>query len=163
MCVRKISAQCVLQFTPSLAAGCVLHRPVSRVIHCSELYFIVCIKGLDSWVRSPGKGETGGTLLFYGNLDRAFAPNRRNEGSSEPREKPPGPSGTSRRDVPRLGVLFEPSVATPFRRRAGGEQAPHEFRRTLSAFDCVRVWTSTGCSGRPESSCSRSPGRERKR
>lgn len=39
MCVRKISAQCVLQFTPSLAAGCVLHRPVSRVIHCSELSF----------------------------------------------------------------------------------------------------------------------------
>ena len=39
MCVRKISAQCVLQFTPSLAAGCVLHRPVSRVIHCSELCF----------------------------------------------------------------------------------------------------------------------------
>lgn len=42
MCVRKISAQCVLQFTPSLAAGCVLHRPVSRVIHCSELCF--CFK-----------------------------------------------------------------------------------------------------------------------
>jgi hypothetical protein len=41
MCVRKISAQCVLQFTPSLAAGCVLHRPVSRVIHCSELSFEV--------------------------------------------------------------------------------------------------------------------------
>lgn len=40
MCVRKISAQCVLQFTPSLAAGCVLHRPVSRVIHCSELYSV---------------------------------------------------------------------------------------------------------------------------
>lgn len=40
MRVRKISAQCVLQFTPSLAAGCVLHRPVSRVIHCSELYFL---------------------------------------------------------------------------------------------------------------------------
>ena len=41
MCVRKISAQCVLQFTPSLAAGCVLHRPVSRVIHCSELYLVL--------------------------------------------------------------------------------------------------------------------------
>lgn len=39
MRVRKISAQCVLQFTPSLAAGCVLHRPVSRVIHHSELSF----------------------------------------------------------------------------------------------------------------------------
>lgn len=44
MCVRKISAQCVLQFTPSLAAGCVLHRPVSRVIHCSELYFQVLFR-----------------------------------------------------------------------------------------------------------------------
>lgn len=41
MRVRKISAQCVLQFTPSLAAGCVLHRPVSRVIHCSELSVFV--------------------------------------------------------------------------------------------------------------------------
>lgn len=40
MCVRKISAQCVLQFTPSLAAGCVLHRPSSRVIHRSELCLI---------------------------------------------------------------------------------------------------------------------------
>ena len=39
MRVRKISAQCVLQFTPSLAAGCVLHRPASRVIHCSESFF----------------------------------------------------------------------------------------------------------------------------
>lgn len=45
MCVRKISAQCVLQFTPSLAAGCVLHRPVSRVIHCSELSFFICGSG----------------------------------------------------------------------------------------------------------------------
>jgi len=38
MCVRKISAQCVLQFTPSLAAGCVLHRPTNRVIHRLESY-----------------------------------------------------------------------------------------------------------------------------
>lgn len=37
MRVQKISAQCVLQFTPSLAASCVLHRSVSRVIHCLEL------------------------------------------------------------------------------------------------------------------------------
>ncbi|GFQ66892.1 uncharacterized protein TNCT_32721 [Trichonephila clavata] len=38
MCVRIISDLSVLQFTPNLAAGCVLHRPASRVIHCSELY-----------------------------------------------------------------------------------------------------------------------------
>ena len=44
MRVRKISAQCVLQFTPSLAAGCVLHRPVSRVIHCSELYCFLQVR-----------------------------------------------------------------------------------------------------------------------
>ncbi|GFY58677.1 uncharacterized protein TNIN_153281 [Trichonephila inaurata madagascariensis] len=37
MCVRIISDLSVLQFTPNLAAGCVLHRPASRVIHCSEL------------------------------------------------------------------------------------------------------------------------------
>lgn len=36
MCVQRISAQCVLQFTPSLAAGCVLHRPENRVIHRLE-------------------------------------------------------------------------------------------------------------------------------
>ncbi|GFU08561.1 hypothetical protein NPIL_549951 [Nephila pilipes] len=37
MHVRKFGVQCVLQFTPIIAASCVLHRPVSRVIHCSEL------------------------------------------------------------------------------------------------------------------------------
>lgn len=36
MCVQRISAQCVLQFTPSIAAGCVLHRPENRVIHRLE-------------------------------------------------------------------------------------------------------------------------------
>lgn len=36
MCVQRISAQCVLQFTPSIAAGCVLHRTESRVIHRIE-------------------------------------------------------------------------------------------------------------------------------
>lgn len=36
MCVRKVDAQCVPQFTSRLAAGCVLHRPASRVIHRPE-------------------------------------------------------------------------------------------------------------------------------
>ena len=33
MCVRSVDDQCVLQFTLVLAAGCVLHRRTSRVIH----------------------------------------------------------------------------------------------------------------------------------
>lgn len=36
MCVRRVDAQCVPQFTSRLAAGCVLHRPASRVIHRLE-------------------------------------------------------------------------------------------------------------------------------
>ncbi|GFQ65007.1 hypothetical protein TNCT_20861 [Trichonephila clavata] len=71
MCVRIISDLSVLQFTPNLAAGCVLHRPASRVIHCSELYdatiFIasaarrtLSIEFL-RFVSSPeGKGQWGG-------------------------------------------------------------------------------------------------------
>ena len=75
MCVRKISAQCVLQFTPSLAAGCVLHRPVSRVIHCSELCFFVCFRARDFSLalsvrdlRSrplPARGEKGRGSEFF--------------------------------------------------------------------------------------------------
>lgn len=37
MCVRKSSVRRVLQFTPINAASCVLHRPVSRVIHRLQL------------------------------------------------------------------------------------------------------------------------------
>jgi hypothetical protein len=42
MCVRKISAQCVLQFTPSNAFRCALHRRTSRVIHRQEYLLIFC-------------------------------------------------------------------------------------------------------------------------
>lgn len=40
MCVRNVDVQCVLQFTLIHAFGCVLHRPMSRVIHRSELSYI---------------------------------------------------------------------------------------------------------------------------
>ena len=39
MCVRSVDDQGVLQFTLILAAGCVLHRRTSRVIHRQELSF----------------------------------------------------------------------------------------------------------------------------
>ena len=38
MCVQDVDVQCVLQFTLIHAAGCALHRRVSRVIHRIELY-----------------------------------------------------------------------------------------------------------------------------
>ena len=38
MCVRNVDDQGVLQFTLILAAGCVLHRRTSRVIHRQELF-----------------------------------------------------------------------------------------------------------------------------
>jgi len=40
-CVQNANDQCVLQFTLLLAAGCVLHRRMSRAIHHRELWFKV--------------------------------------------------------------------------------------------------------------------------
>ena len=40
MCVQDVDVQCVLQFTLVHAAGCALHRRVSRVIHRIELYLL---------------------------------------------------------------------------------------------------------------------------
>ena len=42
MCVRNADDHCVLQFTLVLAAGCVLHRRTSRVIHRRELSRFLC-------------------------------------------------------------------------------------------------------------------------
>lgn len=53
MCVQRISAQCVLQFTPSIAAGCVLHRPENRVIHrlesCLVCALVWCAPSSATW------------------------------------------------------------------------------------------------------------------
>ena len=39
ICVQNVDVQCVLQFTLIHAAGCVLHRRTSRVIHRQKLFF----------------------------------------------------------------------------------------------------------------------------
>ena len=44
MCVRSVDDQGVLQFTLILAAGCVLHRRTSRVIHRQELFLVFYFK-----------------------------------------------------------------------------------------------------------------------
>jgi hypothetical protein len=43
ICVQNFSARRVLQFTPIIAASCVLHRSVNRVIHRLKLYLIVSV------------------------------------------------------------------------------------------------------------------------
>lgn len=43
ICVQSVDVQCVLQFTLIHAAGCVLHRRTSRVIHRLKLFsFFLC-------------------------------------------------------------------------------------------------------------------------
>ena len=41
ICVQSVDVQCVLQFTLIHAAGCVLHRRTSRVIHRLKLFLFV--------------------------------------------------------------------------------------------------------------------------
>lgn len=47
MCVRSVDDRCVLQFTLVHAAGCVLHRRTSRVIHRRELSFSISSRNGD--------------------------------------------------------------------------------------------------------------------
>ena len=51
ICVQNVDVQCVLQFTLIHAAGCVLHRRTSRVIHRLKLSFILRLRS--SLVTSP--------------------------------------------------------------------------------------------------------------
>lgn len=120
MCVRKISAQCVLQFTPSLAAGCVLHRPVSRVIHCSELFIffsvgsgflpLLCVRD-KSEERSPPPGERLEEIRVRGSLPSARSPDGGTWLLRAARGETPGLADL-RGGNSGVGSLFEPSVAT---------------------------------------------------
>ena len=53
ICVQNVDVQCVLQFTLIHAAGCVLHRRTSRVIHRLKLClsFLHCVFSGDVSVR----------------------------------------------------------------------------------------------------------------
>lgn len=46
ICVRHVSVSGALQFAVLHAVSCVLHRPASRVIHCSELSSLFSYVGL---------------------------------------------------------------------------------------------------------------------
>ena len=81
MCVRNADDHCVLQFTLIHAAGCVLHRRTSRVIHRQELStrFSVSSRGSGraphlSFVRSQLTGLPAPRGLGRGDLgQRGFA------------------------------------------------------------------------------------------
>lgn len=148
MCVRKISAQCVLQFTPSLAAGCVLHRPVSRVIHCSELYFFLlgrigispspCVR-IELSGRSPlvRRGKTGGyniklrrvgTRAGTGLLRTASRSTADFRGGNPPTRDPSSSlASLSSRETPPIAGLKRRGTGTPYvpRMRSNG-RSPRE-------------------------------------
>ena len=54
ICVQSVDVQCVLQFTLIHAAGCVLHRRTSRVIHRLKLFSFLQIHKLDRAPTSEG-------------------------------------------------------------------------------------------------------------
>ena len=86
MCVRNVDDQGVLQFTLILAAGCVLHRRTSRVIHRQELchnswkscVFHPVPNTKKTWVRKKKRGAPaepvarGGQVSPPPALDRTF-------------------------------------------------------------------------------------------
>lgn len=64
ICVQSVDVQCVLQFTLIHAAGCVLHRRTSRVIHRLKLFSFSLLfqqssstKSLASTQRHCGRGS----------------------------------------------------------------------------------------------------------
>lgn len=134
MCVRKISAQCVLQFTPSLAAGCVLHRPVSRVIHCSELSFgFFLARGISAPFRNAfeiGSGNGALSPRYRGRTEDLRSTTSADPGppadGGPPAPLGPGVGGAgsrralSRRDAPCGSVHFKPEHRPP----ATGDRHP---------------------------------------
>lgn len=134
MRVRKISAQCVLQFTPSLAAGCVLHRPVSRVIHCLELYkcfgnLTIALLEFELFIRFSRRIERCGEMIYC--AERVLrAANRKSADARVPTT--PNSIGPHRVEVPtgrvlNLEPLFKPSLLRdlPLARRPGNRHT-HE-------------------------------------
>lgn len=120
MRVRKISAQCVLQFTPSLAAGCVLHRPVSRVIHCSELYFcsatlteaFVCVREFSNSDFFSVPSRDGKVRGFHISTGKSPTSRKRFLCESSPlttRSDPTGTGGTNGAESSICEPLFKPS------------------------------------------------------
>ena len=61
ICVQSVDVQCVLQFTLIHAAGCVLHRRTSRVIHRLKLFSRLFFSFLRSQADVPAsRGSSSG-------------------------------------------------------------------------------------------------------
>ena len=72
ICVQSVDVQCVLQFTLIHAAGCVLHRRTSRVIHRLKLYLSYhCSRGQAAGPRQLRRaGRTTQQPSMIGNTKR---------------------------------------------------------------------------------------------
>ena len=111
ICVQNVDVQCVLQFTLIHAAGCVLHRRTSRVIHRLKLSFCYLVLSDRSHAAAQLPEATGRSRRKEGPSGwhpKCF--NERKVGKKEP--------GRHRLRTP---GLFKPS---PGRREACGPQLP---------------------------------------
>ena len=64
ICVQNVDVQCVLQFTLIHAAGCVLHRRTSRVIHRLKLFSFLQSTSSDERPPAKAAGSTRFALRF---------------------------------------------------------------------------------------------------
>ena len=103
ICVQSVDVQCVLQFTLVHAAGCVLHRRTSRVIHRLKL----CVK-----------------FVFPSSSTRGFS--RRGPGPQ--RLRAVGPAAQEDRRQPREVLTQEQST----RPKKGKQPGSGGFRRSLA-------------------------------
>ena len=122
MCVRNADDHCVLQFTLILAAGCVLHRRTSRVIHRQELFWqkVISHSGGYSVCRSPGM--TAPVVLGAEYVQRPRREPRRCGDRSPLLARPPPPLGGGR-DA-RVGPVVGPGAVRPRRPFSGPQPAP---------------------------------------
>ena len=66
ICVQNVDVQCVLQFTLIHAAGCVLHRRTSRVIHRLKLFFVTtCTFAREKNLNSPRHDEKASDSVAF--------------------------------------------------------------------------------------------------
>ena len=140
MCVQSADDHCVLQFTLILAAGCVLHRRTSRVIHRQELsgFFLRCCS---SW---------GNGLLAYctQSINQTMTAPRGQAQSTQTWPKPPTAGAVPQGDRAPLCSAGRRLLPWPFRpslnrtpvpqthlRPSPGVPGPRISRRTCTTAD----------------------------
>lgn len=112
ICVQSVDVQCVLQFTLVHAAGCVLHRRTSRVIHRLKLCSVYF-----AFFRSGPRGPVPPARGRRGTSGRSPRDVSRQGKCDENRKKQKGQGAaattTRSREQGKNGQLFKPSPGEP--------------------------------------------------